>query len=259
MKILCIGDVVGEPGRRAFKAAVPQLRASGEVHAVVANAENACGGRGITGAIAEELFALGADAITLGDHTWDQRDAAAFLARERRAVRPANYSAACPGRGWTVVGTPVGSFAVANILGRVFMNPVDNPFKAMDDLLAGPIPRDLPVVVDFHAEATSEKIAMGWYLDGRVAAVFGTHTHVPTADAKVLPKGTGYVTDVGMTGPTVSVIGRQIEPVVSKFVTDMPAKFEIAKGPVALDGCIFDVDPATKLCRGVRPLRIEME
>ena len=259
MQLLCVGDIVGEPGRRAFRSVVPQLRASGEIGAVVANAENAAGGRGVTAAIADELFANGADAITLGDHTWDQRDAASFLARERRAVRPANYSPRCPGRGWTLVSTPVCRFAVANLLGRVFMNPVDNPFSAIDALLDGPVPRDVPVVVDFHAEATSEKIAMGWHLDGRVAAVFGTHTHVPTADAKVLPKGTGYVTDVGMTGPVVSVIGREVAPVLSKFETDMPAKFDVAKGPVALEGCVFDIDPATRLCRGVAPFRRELD
>ena len=255
MKILCIGDVVGEPGRRAFREVVPGIRARGEAQAVVVNAENAAGGRGITGAIAEELFAAGADAITLGDHTWDQKDAGAFLSRERRAVRPANYADACPGRGWAAVATPVGTIVVANLLGRVFMNPVDNPFHAIDRLLAGPIPRDAPVLVDFHAEATSEKIAMGRHLDGRVAAVWGTHTHVQTSDAKVLPKGTGYVTDVGMTGPADSVIGREVGPVVRKFLTDMPAKFDVAKGPCELCGCLFDVDPATRLCRSAATVR----
>ena len=259
MKIQCVGDIVGEPGRRAFRALVPPLRDAGDFGAVVVNAENAAGGRGITAAIADELFAAGADAITLGDHTWDQKDAAAFLSREKRAVRPANYSAQCPGRGWTVVSSPVGRFAVVNLLGRVFMNPVDNPFTAVDGLLGGAVPRDVPVVVDFHAEATSEKIAMGWYLDGRVAAVFGTHTHVPTADAKVLPKGTGYITDVGMTGPEVSVIGREVAPVLTKFTTDMPAKFEVAKGRVALEGCVFDIDAATKRCRSVRQVRLLLD
>ena len=238
---------------------VPGLRQAGRVGAVVVNAENAAGGRGITAAIAAELFAAGADAMTLGDHTWDQKDAAAFLSGEKRAVRPANFSRRCPGRGWTVVSTPVGSFAVVNLLGRVFMNPVDNPFSAIDELLAGPLPRDVPVLVDFHAEATSEKIAMGWHLDGRVAAVFGTHTHVPTADAKVLPGGTGYVTDVGMTGPSVSVIGRAVPPVIAKFTTDMPAKFDVAGGPAALEGCVFDIDGVSRRCRGAELLRVVAE
>ena len=256
MKVLCIGDVVGEPGRRAFRELVPGMRARGEVQAVVVNAENAAGGRGITGPIADELFAAGADAITLGDHTWDQRETGAWLAREKRAVRPANFADACPGRGWARIETPVGAFVVANLLGRVFMNPVDNPFLAIDRLLAGPVPRDVPVLVDFHAEATSEKIAMGWHLDGRVAAVFGTHTHVQTSDAKVLPKGTGYLTDLGMTGPVGSVIGRQTAPVLHKFLTDMPAKFEVAGGPCELCGCVFDVDPAARLCRAASPVRL---
>lgn len=256
MKILCVGDVVGEPGRRAFKTFVPALRASGDVSAVVVNGENAAGGRGITAAIAAELFNAGADAITLGDHTFDQKDAAAMLSHEKRTLRPANYSDRCPGHGWTLVNAASGTFAVVNLLGRVFMNPVDNPFLKIDALLAGPIPRNVPIVVDFHAEATSEKIAMGWHLDGRVSALFGTHTHVPTADAKVLPGGTGYITDVGMTGPANSVIGREIEPVLAKFTTDMPAKFDVAKGPIALEGCIFDIDSESKKCRAATPVRL---
>ena len=247
---------MGEPGRRAFRTFVPALRARGEAQVVVVNAENAAGGRGLTSAIADELFRAGADAITLGDHTWDQKETAAFLAREKRVVRPANYSEACPGRGWTAVSTAVGTVVVANLLGRVFMNPVDNPFLAIDRLLAGPIPRDAPVLVDFHAEATSEKICMGHHLDGRVAAVWGTHTHVQTSDAKVLPKGTGYITDLGMTGPERSVIGREVEPVERKFLTDMPAKFDVAKGPAELCGCLFDVDPATRRCRSATAVRL---
>ena len=257
MKILCVGDIGGDPGRRACRETVPGLRAAGEVHAVVANAENAAGGRGCTSAIAEELSAAGADAITLGDHTWDQKETPAWVAADKRVARPANYPAACPGRGWALVQTTVGRFAVVGAVGRVFMNPADDPFRAVDDLLAGPIPRDVPVILDFHAEATSEKIAMGWHLDGRVAAVFGTHTHVQTADCRVLPKGTGYVTDVGMTGPTESVIGREIAAVERKFLTGMPQKFEIAKGPAALCGAVFDVDTSTGLCRSARAVRFE--
>ena len=255
MKILCIGDVVGEPGRRIFRDVVPALRASGDAQAVVVNAENAAGGRGVTAAVADELFAAGADVLTLGDHTWDQRDAPALLARDKRVVRPANYPDACPGRGWTLVSTPVAPIVVMNLQGRVFMNPVDDPFAAADRLLAGPVPRDAIVLVDFHAEATSEKICMGRHLDGRAAAVWGTHTHVQTSDAKVLPKGTGYVTDLGMTGPSESVIGREIAPVERKFLTGMPGKFEVAGGPMELDGCVFDVDPATRRCRSATLLR----
>lgn len=256
MKVLCVGDVVGEPGRRVFKAVVPAMRAAGEVHAVVVNAENAAGGRGCTAAIAEELYAAGADAITLGDHVWDQKETPSWVAADKRVARPANFPGSCPGRGWALVQTPVGRLAVASVLGRVFMNPVDDPFAAVDALLAGPVPRDVPVFVDVHAEATSEKICFGWHLDGRVAGVFGTHTHVQTADATVLPGGTGYITDLGMTGPVRSVIGREIAPVEKKFLTGMPQKFDVAKGPAALCGAVFDVDPATRRCRSVSAVRV---
>ncbi len=255
MKILCIGDVVGAPGRRVFASVVPKLRAAGEVQAVIVNGENAAAGRGITPALADELLDAGADAITLGDHAWDQKEALALAASDRPVVRPANCGSGAPGRGWRVVSTPVGRVCVVNLLGRVFMNPADNPFEAVDALLAGPVPRDVPVLVDFHAEATSEKIAMGWHLDGRVAAVFGTHTHVQTADAAVLPKGTGYITDLGMCGPVRSVIGREVAPVVRKFLGGMPQKFDVAGGPAALTGCVFDVDPATRLCRAAAAVR----
>lgn len=255
MKILCIGDVVGSPGRRIFASVVPRLRAEGVAHAVVVNGENAAAGRGITPALADELFGAGADAITLGDHVWDQKEAAALLAGDRPVVRPAGFGPDAPGRAWRVVSTPVGRFCVANLLGRVFMNPADNPFDLADALLAGPVPRDVPVLVDFHAEATSEKIAMGWHLDGRVAAVFGTHTHVQTADAQVLPGGTGYITDLGMCGPVRSVIGREVSPVVRKFRTGIPQKFDVAGGPAAMTGCLFDIDPATRLCRAATAVR----
>ena len=255
MKILCIGDVVGSPGRRIFASVVPRLRAEGVAHAVVVNGENAAAGRGITPALADELFGAGADAITLGDHVWDQKEAAALLAGDRPVVRPAGFGPDAPGRAWRVVSTPVGRFCVVNLLGRVFMNPADNPFDAIDALLAGPVPRDVPVLVDFHAEATSEKIAMGWHLDGRAAAVFGTHTHVQTADAQVLPGGTGYMTDLGMCGPVRSVIGREVAPVVRKFRTGIPQKFDVAGGPAAMTGCLFDIDPATRLCRSATAVR----
>ena len=255
MKILCVGDIVGGPGRRIFASVVPKLRAEGVIQAVVVNGENSAAGRGITAALAEELFAAGADCITLGDHTWDQKDVPNFLQNDRRVVRPANYGKGCPGRGWTTVSTPVGTFAVMNLLGRTFMNPIACPFEEADALLAGPIPRDIPVLVDFHAEATSEKICLGHYLDGRVAALWGTHTHVQTSDAKVLPGGTGYITDLGMTGPSVSVIGRTIGPVTKKFLTGMPTKFEIAPGPAELGGCIFEIDRASRKCLSATAVR----
>ncbi len=256
VKILMIGDVVGSPGRRILAKELKRLRRELSLAAVVVNAENCAAGSGLTAALAKEIFDAGADAITLGDHTWDQKETGSWLAREKRAVRPANFADACPGRGWTRIETPVGAFVVANLLGRVFMNPVDNPFLAIDRLLAGPVPRDVPVIVDFHAEATSEKIAMGRHLDGRAAAVFGTHTHVQTSDTRVLPGGTGYITDIGMTGPVDSVIGREAAPVLHKFLTDMPAKFDVAKGPCELCGCVFDVDPSARRCRSAAAVRL---
>jgi metallophosphoesterase (TIGR00282 family) len=214
------------------------------VHAAIANAENAAAGQGLTAELGDELFAAGADALTLGDHTWNQKGMDAYLARERRIVRPANFAPVCPGRGWTAVQTPQGPLTVVNLVGRVFLPPADCPFRAADALLAV-VPGGAPVLVDFHAEATSEKIAMGLHLDGRVAAVLGTHTHVQTSDEKLLPRGTAYITDVGMTGPVHSVIGREVEPVLHKFLTGMPAKFDVARGPAVLEGAIVDIDRAT--------------
>ena len=255
MKILCVGDIVAGPGRRLFKDVAKRLRESGEVSAIIVNAENAAHGKGITVDIAKEIFAAGADAITLGDHTWDQKEAAALLESDRRVARPANFPAACPGRGWASFQSDIGEIVVVNLQGRVFMNPVDCPFAKIDELLTGPLPRNAIVMCDFHAEATSEKIAMGWHLDGRISALFGTHTHVQTSDAKVLPSGTGYITDLGMTGPANSVIGRDIAPVLKKFKTGMPSFFDIAGGPSILEGCIFDIDRATRRCKTATPVR----
>lgn len=248
MRILIVGDIVGSPGRRIFKTGVKRLRAAHGLHAVIANAENAAAGSGITEALAAELFEAGADVLTLGDHVWDQKGADAFLARERRLVRPANMPEECPGNGWTTVQTALGPLTVISLLGRVFLPPADCPFRCIDALLKR-IPRGGPVVVDFHAEATSEKIAMGWHLDGRVSAVVGSHTHVQTSDERLLPGGTAYITDLGMTGPRDSVIGREIAPVLRKFVTGMPSRFEVAKGPAVLEGAVIEADRATgKAC-----------
>ena len=255
MKILMIGDVVGGPGRRILQRELKGLKASLGVDAAVVNAENCAAGSGITAALAKEVFEAGADAITLGDHTWGQKEFAGQIAGLDRLVRPANYPPECPGKGWCLVTMPTFRFAVANVQGRVFMNPVDCPFKTMDRLL-NEIPKDVPVFVDFHAEATSEKITLGYYLDGRVTAVVGTHTHVQTSDALVLPKGTAYLTDLGMTGPYVSSIGRDLKPVTRKFVTGMPSRFEVAEGPCVLEGAVIDFDPATKKAVSIETVRI---
>ena len=255
MRILMIGDVVGGPGRRILKRELARVRAERMVGAVVVNAENCAAGSGITAALAGEIFEAGADAITLGDHTWGQKEFAGQIGSVERLVRPANFPPECPGRGWCVVTMPTFRFVVVNVLGRVFMNPVDCPFKAMDRVLAE-VPKDVPVFVDFHAEATSEKITMGHYLDGRVAAVVGTHTHVQTSDAMLLPKGTAYLTDLGMTGPYVSSIGRDLKPVTRKFVTGMPSRFEVAEGPCTMEGAIIDFDPSTKRASSIETFRI---
>ena len=255
MKILMIGDVVGSPGRSILKRELKRLKAEKGAVAAVVNAENCAAGSGVTAALANEIFEDGADAITLGDHTWGQKEFAGQVGGLERLVRPANYASECPGKGWTLVTLPTARFAVVNVQGRVFMNPVDCPFKAMDRILAE-IPKDVPVFVDFHAEATSEKITMGYYLDGRVTAVVGTHTHVQTSDALVLPNGTAYLTDLGMTGPYVSSIGRDLKPVTRKFVTGMPSRFEVAAGPCVLEGALVEFDPSTKKALSIEPFRV---
>lgn len=255
MKILMIGDVVGNPGRKIFKREIPKLKATGAVNAVIVNAENAAAGSGITSALAEELFKAGADAITLGDHTWGQKEFAGQIGGVERLVRPANYTAECPGKGWTLVTMPTFRFAVVNLQGRVFMQPVECPFKTIDKVL-GEIPKDVSVFIDFHAEATSEKITFGHYVDGRVTAVVGTHTHVQTSDAMLLPKGTAYLTDLGMTGPYISSIGRDLVPVTKRFITGMPGRFEVAEGPSVLEGAIIDFDPSTKKASSIETFRI---
>jgi hypothetical protein len=255
MKVLMVGDIVGSPGRRMFRQTVAKLRADGAVHVVVANAENAAAGNGITRELARELFDAGADVLTMGDHTWGQKDTDQAFAGEKRLVRPANFTPDCPGMGWTVIQSALGPLAVLNLVGRVFMPPVDCPFRAADAAFKT-LPGGVPVIVDFHAEATSEKIALGLYLDGRVAAVAGSHTHVQTSDACVLPGGTGYITDLGMTGPTGGVIGRESAPVLRKFVTGMPSKFDVSKGLAVLEGVIFEIDGSTLKCLSAVSLRV---
>ena len=255
MKILMIGDVVGSPGRKIFEREVPRLKKERGIDAVVVNAENCAAGSGITAALSGSFFDAGADAITLGDHTWGQKEFAGQIGSLEKVIRPVNFPQECPGRGWCMVTMPTFRFAVVNVQGRVFMNPVDCPFKAMDRAL-NEIPKDIPVFVDFHAEATSEKITFGYYFDGRVTAIVGTHTHVQTSDAVVLPGGTAYLTDLGMTGPYVSSIGRDLKPVTRKFVTGMPSRFDVAQGPCVLEGAVIDFDPASKKALGIETLRI---
>ncbi|HYH59977.1 MAG TPA: TIGR00282 family metallophosphoesterase [Thermoleophilaceae bacterium] len=228
MKLLFIGDVVGSPGRRVLGEVLPRLREEHAPDWVVLNAENSAGGLGVTPKTARELFELGADALTLGNHAFRHRDAYAYLDEEPRIIRPANYMKGNPGRGHTVVEKDGARLGVVNLSGSVFMKAARSPFPEADRILAELDGRADHVLVDFHAEATSEKVAMGWHLDGRVLACLGTHTHVPTADARVLPGGTAYVSDVGMTGARDSVIGVRREQALESFRTQMPIRFETA-------------------------------
>jgi len=255
MKLLMIGDVVGNPGRRMLERTLPRLRAELDLGAVVVNAENATAGAGLNAAHAKEIFAAGADAITLGDHTWNQKEFIGQIDAIDRLVRPANYAPGCPGKGWRLVTRPTFRFALVNLVGRIFMQPADCPFRAADAVLRE-IPKDVPVFVDFHAEATSEKVTLAHYLDGRVTAVVGTHTHVQTSDARLLPNGTAFLTDLGMTGPYISSIGRDLAPVTKKFLTGIPARFDVAEGPCVLEGAVIDFDPATKRARAIETVRV---
>ena len=246
MKILVVGDIVGGPGRMAMARVATRYKAEGRADFVIANAENSAAGRGITSALADELFAGGADVLTMGDHVWDQKEAAAYLDREPRIIRALNLPPGCPGKGVVIHPTKEGPLAVIQLLGRTFMNAVaDCPFRSIDDWLKKNASQCKMIVVDMHAEATSEKVAMGKYLEGRVSAVLGTHTHIQTADEAVSAKGTAYLTDLGMTGPCDSVIGRTTDAILTRFLTGMPTKFEIASGDVRLHGALLSLDPAT--------------
>ena len=260
MRILMVGDIVGSPGRAAFARVVGQMKQKHEADFVVANAENAAAGRGITAKLAEELLAAGADVLTLGDHAWDQKDLAAYLDKEPRIIRPANFAPGSPGRNLVTVESPAGRVTVISIVGRVFMPPLfDCPFRTADQILKADAGLGRVIVVDVHAEATSEKVAMGRYLDGRVSVVAGTHTHVQTADETILPKGTAYLTDLGMTGPHDSIIGRDVPAILKKFLTGMPAPFDIATGDVRLEGLLVTVDEKTGRAQKVKRVREKVE
>jgi metallophosphoesterase (TIGR00282 family) len=256
MRILFIGDIVGSPGREMLTKHLAEIVARERADLVIINGENSAAGFGITPKIADELFALGADVITGGNHSWDKKEIQEYIPNEPRLLRPANFPKS-PGRGLYVGTSRSGiRFAVLNLQGRVFMAPLDCPFRTADAELAK-IPPDVKIIfVDMHAEATSEKQAMGWYLDGRVSVVVGTHTHVATADERVLPNGTAFITDVGMTGPHESVIGMDRGAMVKRFLDSMPTKFEVAIGDVRINGVIADVDESTGRARSIARVRV---
>ncbi|HET6818926.1 MAG TPA: TIGR00282 family metallophosphoesterase [Candidatus Limnocylindria bacterium] len=247
LRCMVIGDIIGKPGRQAVVHALPPMRTELDLDLVIANGENLAAGAGLTARLAEELLANGVDVITSGNHIWDKREVYEYLDSDRPVLRPLNYPDDAPGRGWLLHRLPDGDqVAVINAMGRVFMNQLDSPFAAMDALLDGaaePLP---PVrILDFHCEITSEKNAMGWFLDGRVSAVVGTHTHVPTADARLLPQGTAFISDIGMTGPRDSIIGFSLETVLPRFLTHLPTRFTVAEGPVSFNAVVLEIERAT--------------
>lgn len=253
MKILCIGDIVGKPGRAAVEGLLKGLKEKHDLDFVIANAENSAGGAGLTSRIAKALFRYGCDVLTLGDHVWDQKELEEFLDTSDKVIRPANFPDGVPGRGFTVIESGSGQkVAVINILGRVFMRfQIDSPFEVVARIIEEAKKQTPVIIVDFHAETTSEKIAMGHFLDGKVSAMVGTHTHVQTSDEKILPSKTAYITDLGMTGPHDSVIGQDKEAIIKRFLTSMPFRFHVAKGDVKLHGVVLDIDEKSGSARRI--------
>ena len=258
MIVAFLGDVVGKSGRRAVRELLPQIRREHGVDIVIANAENSAGGFGFNVKSISDMERGGVDFFTTGNHVWDKPDGVRLLGEYDNIVRPANYPGGAPGTGASIVPRSDGLLSVINIQGRVFMPPIDCPFKSIDWHLEHLDPRTKIVFVDFHCEATSEKLAMGWYLDGRVAVVVGTHTHVRTGDCRVLPNGTGYVTDVGMTGSRDSVLGINKDAALQRFLTMRPTRFEVAKNDVCCDFVIADIDDATGLTKRIEHLQLEV-
>jgi len=260
MRVLFIGDIVGKAGRRVLREGISELIDRYKIDFTIANVENVAGGFGITEAVCEEVFSLGINVLTSGNHIWDKKESMGYISRQRRLLRPANYPDGVPGYGSIVTNTNLGKkVAVINISGRVFMQPLDCPFRTAQ--------RELPllkretkvIIVDFHAEATSEKSAFGWFLDGEASAVIGTHTHVQTADERILPNGTAFITDVGMTGPINSVIGIKKDLIINRFLTQMPVRFDTAKGASIISCVIIDIDPDTGRSRDIKRLQIQYD
>lgn len=259
-KILFIGDIIGKPGRIAVRELLPRLVGEYSPDLVIANGENSAGGFGITAEVAEELKRLQIDVITSGNHIWDKKDIYDYIKGEKRLLRPANYPAGAPGAGWGVFECASGAkVGVVNLLGRVFMDTVECPFRTGKDI-ACKIREETPVVVvDLHAETTSEKAAVGWYLDGVVSAVVGTHTHIQTSDEKVLPNGTAFITDAGMTGPTDSVIGMQKDSIIQRFLSQMPVKFDVASKGIELQGVFMSIRSSDGRAVNIERIRIPLK
>jgi hypothetical protein len=250
IKVLFLGDVIGKPGRKAVEKYIKVSSAD----FIIINGENLAGGIGITPLVAQEMFSCGVDLITTGNHVWKKKEMIPFLMEEQRVLRPLNYPSGTPGFGHGVISKNGKKLCVVNLEGRVFMTPLDCPFRTVDNLLQE-LDKKMPILVDFHAEATSEKIALGWYLDGKVAVVLGTHTHVQTADERVLPKGTGYITDAGMTGPADSVIGMEKSVVLKKFVTQLPQRFEVGKDDIEVQGVMLTLENQGNNCIAIQRVK----
>jgi metallophosphoesterase (TIGR00282 family) len=256
LTVLFLGDIVGEPGRNAVIARLPELKEKHGLDFVIVNGENAAGGRGITGKITIDLLRAGVSVVTTGDHIWDQKDIISFLGLEPRLLRPLNYPEGAPGSGSIVLETPKGKIGVISVQARTFMQPIlENPFRVVEAAVKKMREETSNIVVDAHGETTSEKIALGRFLDGKVSAVIGTHTHVQTADEQIFPGGTAFMCDAGMCGPVNSILGRTIEPIMNRFISNLPASFPVAGGEVRLHGALIEIDESTG--RAVRITRID--
>ncbi len=260
MKVLFIGDIVGKPGRRAVSEFVPSLISEREIDLVIANCENAAAGFGVTREITEELFGNHIDVLTSGNHIWNKKEVMDFIGDYETLLRPANYPASNPGSGVVLIPTAKGEYVgVLNLAGRIFMQPIECPFVTAKNKIAELKKKTKVIVVDIHAEATSEKRALGWYLDGEVSAVLGTHTHVQTADEEILPQGTAYISDVGMTGPFDSVIGVKKDAIIERFLTQVPNKFDVAKGDIRMQGVMLDIDAVTGKANSIERISIKLK
>ncbi|HOX16412.1 MAG TPA: TIGR00282 family metallophosphoesterase [Smithellaceae bacterium] len=260
MKILFIGDIVGKPGRRAVKEILPSLIGNREIDLVIANCENAAAGFGVTRDVVEELYDAHIDILTSGNHIWDKKEVLGFIEDYETLLRPANYPGLVPGKGSVLLPTAAGDYVgVLNLAGRIFMQPIDCPFVTAKKEIVRLKAKANVIIVDMHAEATSEKKALGWYLDGEVSAVLGTHTHVQTADDEVLPGGTAYISDVGMTGPFDSVIGIKKDTIIEKFLTQVPNRFDVAKGDVRLQGVLMDIDAQSGRANAIERISVKLK
>ena len=258
MRVMLVGDVVGKPGRKAFQKYTPKLKAEKNIDVVIVNGENSAGGKGYTRKSLDGLYHGGADIITSGNHVWDKKDVLEFIDQEPFLIRPANYPEGAPGKGYCVYPFKAKNIGVVNLSGRAFMPDMDCPFQKIEEILRE-LRRECDIIfLDFHAETTSEKMAMGWYLDGRVNAVVGTHTHIQTADDRILPEGTAYITDLGMVGPWNSILGVKTEIILQKFTTCLPCRFDLEEsGPMVYSALIVDIDDATNKTVGVERILIK--